>query len=347
MRGSTGRQVRAALSVGLSIILLAAILTPVAPASSAQEPTTPDTDNTVTYIQVYPNATAEWTVTIRTRLESEEDVEAYRAFQSRFRDNTSQYLDPFSERMLSVVARASEATDREMRATDFTATTTIQEVPRQWGVVRYRFTWTNFAATDEERLVVGDVFEGGFYLAADDSLEIGAPAGYEVTTVEPEPLEREEGTLRWIGREDFGDQRPQVVYGPASGSAWPAMVAGVGGTFLAGLVGLAAYLVWRRRDVGDENPEAGEPGGEPVEPSDTSSPMAANDSNGDEAVLTDEERVCALLKANGGRMRQSAIAEEFDWSASKTSRVVGRLVEKGSVEKLRQGRENLIDTTDE
>lgn len=342
-------QARVVLPVVLALILVAAILTPVATATSAQEPKTPDTDNTVTNIQIHPNGTAEWTVTIRTRLESEEDVEEYRAFQSRFRDNRSRYLDPFSERMGSVVASASESTDREMHATEFTATTTIQEVPRQWGVVTYRFTWSNFAASDGERLVVGDVFDSGFYLASNDSLEIDGPTGYDVANVEPDPLEREEGTLRWVGREDFGDQRPHVEYTRASGSVWSELVAGVGGTVLVGLVGLAAYAVWRRQGDVEGDLEVGEPEADTGEPSETGTQMgtATENSNGEEAVLTDEERVRALLAANGGRMRQAAIAEEFEWSASKTSRVVGHLVDDGTVEKLRQGRENLIDIVDE
>ncbi|WP_394357381.1 helix-turn-helix transcriptional regulator [Halorubrum alkaliphilum] len=43
------------------------------------------------------------------------------------------------------------------------------------------------------------------------------------------------------------------------------------------------------------------------------------------------------------RMRQSAIVEELDWSKSKTSRVLSRMADEGDVEKLRIGRENVID----
>ncbi|MBP1922838.1 putative membrane protein [Halorubrum alkaliphilum] len=42
-------------------------------------------------------------------------------------------------------------------------------------------------------------------------------------------------------------------------------------------------------------------------------------------------------------MRQSAIVEELDWSKSKTSRVLSRMADEGDVEKLRIGRENVID----
>ena len=45
-------------------------------------------------------------------------------------------------------------------------------------------------------------------------------------------------------------------------------------------------------------------------------------------------------------MKQAAIADEFDWSPSKTSRVVGDMVDDSTVEKLQIGRENVIDLAD-
>lgn len=349
MHRSVGPRERVLLSVSLAFIVFGAMLAPVATAAPSSEPPTPDTDNTVTHIHVYPNGTAEWSVTIRTRLDTDEDVEEYEAFQSRFRDNTSRYVDPFSERMRAVVARASEAVNREMHARDFTASTTIQEVPRRWGIVTYRFTWTNFATTEDERLIVGDVFEGGFYLASNDTLEIEGPTGYDVSSVEPEPVDRDDGNLTWVGREDFEDERPHVVFTPASGSTWPGLAAGVGGVLLVGLVGLSAYVVWQRQDRVGAHPGPGQSARGPDEPFDTDAPVVdeADDPTVGETVLTDEERVRGLLEANGGRMRQAAISEELDWSTSKTSRVVGDLVDEGTAEKLRLGRENLIDIVDE
>jgi Uncharacterized membrane-associated protein/domain len=59
--------------------------------------------------------------------------------------------------------------------------------------------------------------------------------------------------------------------------------------------------------------------------------------------MTDEDRVVTILKTEGGRLRQTAIAERLGWSDSKTSRVLSDMVETGTVEKLRIGRENVID----
>jgi len=106
---------------------------------------------------------------------------------------------------------------------------------------------------------------------------------------------------------------------------------------LAGVfVGLAAVLglVLRRR----------------VRSTDGTAPEAEAGSGADDGdaapgpaeLLSDGERVVRLLKEEGGRMRQSAVADRLDWSASKTSRTVSSLAEDEAVEKLRIGRENVV-----
>jgi uncharacterized membrane protein len=67
----------------------------------------------------------------------------------------------------------------------------------------------------------------------------------------------------------------------------------------------------------------------------------------DPDLATDEDRVVAALADADGRMRQSDLAEQLDWSASKTSRVLSDMAEDGQIEKLRIGRENVIDLLEE
>jgi len=62
----------------------------------------------------------------------------------------------------------------------------------------------------------------------------------------------------------------------------------------------------------------------------------------DEDLLSDTDRVQSLLESNGGRMRQSAIVEETDWSKSKVSMLLSDMEDDGEVTKLRVGRENII-----
>lgn len=344
-------------------LMLTATLTPMAVTNVAGQTAQPEADNTVTRIHSYPNGSAQWTIRIRTRLDTDARVAEYEAFQERFRENRSRYLGPFRQRMKGVVANAANATGRQMRAVNFTASTRIQEVPRRWGVVTYQFTWTGFAAQQNGSLVVGDVFQGGFFLAANDTLEIEAPAGYEITQVDSTPASQDDGVVTWGGREDFSDRHPRVVFTLATESqqsseqspaAEETILPPFGGTgpsvawgmaLLLILISVTGYIGWRRRN---------ESGGTEQSATtstvvDSDAPMQAptgEDAGADETVMTDSERVQELLETNGGRMRQAAIADEFDWSASKTSRVTGKMVSEGIVEKLKLGRENLIELTD-
>lgn len=340
---------RRSLAVLVCLLVLSASLP--TPASGTVTPEQPTVDNTVTRIQVQSEGDATWAVVVRTRLQTDEEVERYRAFQERFRNNTSRYLDPFSDRIRSVVASAENVTDREMRATNFSARTYIQEVPRRWGVVVYEFRWTDFARTEGSSLVVGDVFQGGYYLAENDTLVMSGPSGYAVDAVAPEPDERGDGTVRWFGPRDFGDQRPRVVFAPAESGVSTANGTTTGGTpsnglgtaFVVGgilvvLVLGATAVAWRRRaDGAPPETETTEP------PTGATAPAPTEP----EPVRTDAERVEALLAESGGRMKQSAVADALDWSASKTSRVLSDLEDEGIVERTRIGRENVVDLVEE
>ena len=317
----------------VALLLAAVVLLGTVPGAPAQEtPTPPAADNTVTRVELAADGSARWTVTIRTRLDSAADVRDYEAFQDRFRENTSRFLGPFESRISSVVASAAEATGRPMSASAFAAETRVQEVPRRWGIVEYAFTWSAFAATEGDAVVAGDAFVGGFFLSTNDTLVVVVPPEYALADVRPAPDDRGERSVAWTGREDFADGRPLVRAeptgvdggsaggdGPGPSLPGPAVLGGAAVVLLA-LAGLAA-LGYRRRTAGGR----------------------AGASTGDAtSALTDEERVLRLLEERGGRVPQAAVVEAFDWSTSKTSRLLGRMAEEGTIEKLQLGRENLI-----
>lgn len=79
---------------------------------------------------------------------------------------------------------------------------------------------------------------------------------------------------------------------------------------------------------------AGTPGPDP----DPDDPFAGIDPD----LLSDEERVVRLLRANDGRMKQATIVKETRWSNAKVSQLLSSMAEEGTIEKLRIGRENLI-----
>ncbi|SIR82343.1 helix-turn-helix transcriptional regulator [Natronorubrum thiooxidans] len=319
----------------------------------------PDPDNTITRIELAADGSATWGITFRTRLATDDDHAEYERFQESFRENTSRYLEPFETRMTGVVDRANESHTREMRATEFTTRTTIQEVPRRWGVVTFQFTWDGFAATDGDRVVAGDVFEGGFYIGEDDVLAVAAPDGFVVADADPTPDEVSGSVLEWHGREDFADGHPRIVAGPSEsttalqqdgevdGGGTDAWLLSVFGLFTFGLLIAVLYAFRTGRltlPIGggsDDSLEATDSGEE------TDAPTTSNADTEQSQLLTDEDRVRRTLREQGGRMKQSAVVEDLGWSKSKTSRVLSAMADDGTVEKLRIGRENVIDLSDD
>ena len=374
------RRDRAAVSIAALLVAACCVAAVgfVAPAGaqSAAIPQTDDQpapDNTITRIDLTANGSATWEITLRTRLENDSDVAEYERFQEEFRSNTSRYVDPFADRMSGVVAAANDSSDREMRAGGFDAETGIQEVPRRWGVVSFRFTWTGFAAVDGDAVVVGDVFAGGFFIDEDDALAIAAPDGYVVESTAPAPDETADGVVEWRGREDFDDGRPRVRAVPTTGDGGspadgdggpgtgvdegglPVGVLVLAGVLLVALAG-AAYAIRTGRVSSDREAgaggAAGRPGGDDATDPTADGERAAADGDpvggtaADPDLLTDEDRVRRLLREREGRMKQSAIVDELGWSKSKASRVLSGMADEGEVEKLRIGRENVIDLVD-
>jgi hypothetical protein len=311
----------------------------------------PEADNTLMRIQLHENGSATWTLQVRTRLHSESEVASYERFQQEFRNDSERFRRAFEESMVGVVDNAERVTGRNMTVTRVNVGAEVQVLPRRWGVVTYRFQWDGFAATSGDSLLVGDVFEGGLFIAENDTLELVAPAGYVVSSVEPMPDTTGEGTVGWSGREDFADGQPSVELVPAGGADGegfaPGFVTLVGLLAVVG-VGLGVAVAVRRGAFRSGAPTV-EDREVPSQRKSTDVPEPDDDtgSAGTDALQTDEDRVLSLLDREGGRIRQRTVAEAFDWSNSKTSRVLSRMAESGEISKLRLGRENVIERTDD
>ena len=110
------------------------------------------------------------------------------------------------------------------------------------------------------------------------------------------------------------------------------------------LLGVALFATTRLRRRWRER------GGDAAAASGDSDGTATNDpADGPETVaeptpepLTDEDRVLSLLRRHGGRMKQSQIVAETEWSKAKVSRLLSAMTEDGAIDKLSIGRENII-----
>ncbi|MBV0925612.1 hypothetical protein KTS45_15510 [Halomicroarcula limicola] len=122
----------------------------------------------------------------------------------------------------------------------------------------------------------------------------------------------------------------------------------------SGLTGLLPWTATRDRDEGvpaEFSPPRNDGGDEPTDDEtgdedEDASGAAADDTQEqaeeEESPLSDEERVLYLLDQHDGQLRQSAVVDGTGWSKSKVSRVLSRMADEGTIEKINIGRENII-----
>ncbi|MFB6304629.1 MAG: helix-turn-helix transcriptional regulator, partial [Haloferacaceae archaeon] len=99
----------------------------------------------------------------------------------------------------------------------------------------------------------------------------------------------------------------------------------------------------------DHSPAGGPSGDGEADPSDAADEPETPGAGGGVAyeAISNEERVLRVLDDHGGRMRQSDVVDETDWSKAKVSRVLSRMEEEGEVVKIDVGRENVVARPEE
>ncbi len=299
---------------------------------------TVDADGTLTHIDVEEDGDATFSLEVRTRLDSEDERQAFEEFASDVEADPSTYLDPFEDDMRDLVSRVAESTGREMDASGFSIETRTETVPRERGIVEYSFRWSGFAAAEPEVLQVEGVLDG-YILDAGDSLVIAYPEGYVVDDVSPEPDTRGSRDVRWDGPRDFRPDEPTLTVSPEpiqvddsddaepADTEFPLAPVAVLVLILA-VAGAAAYLA-RQRDGTEEEEGTGE------------------DLGFSEEAIPDTERVLTLIEDAGGKIKQKHIVEETGWSEAKVSQVTSKLEDEEEIRKLRMGRENVLEILEE
>ena len=303
-----------------TIILLVALLIVgiPGPAGAAAVPV----DSSVTYtITIQEDGTGIWHVEYRTLLASDSDLDAFNDYAKNVSDL---YLPQFQDLMQRSAAQAAVATSRKMDVTDFSGDAGIQTSPTgRYGVVFYSFSWRGFAKTGDQ-ISLGDAFAGGLYLAKDHTLIIRYPAGYSEILAEPSPDQVRDGLI-WYGQRSFGAGEPRVVF-ERSGFPWlPALS---GGALV--LIVIAGVFIVLNKKRGSEGPD---------EPGEPAVPLSAAD------IVSLEEKIIQLLKATGGEQYQSEIVKNLGLPKSTVSATLNELHQRGVIQKVKKGRENLIRLT--
>jgi len=298
-------------SIVLFVVLL--LFIPVIAGAASVPP-----DSSITYtISLREDGTANWHVEYRTLLAGNDDVGV---FDSYAKNVSLTYLPEFRDLMQHSAAQAAAATSRPMEITDFAGDAVIQTTPTgRYGVVYYSFNWKNFAKTVPD-LAMGDAFAGGLFLAKDNTLVIRYPAGYSVTVAEPSPDQVRDG-LMWYGQRSFGAGEPRLVL-EKPGVPWLPLL--LGGLLCVLILGGLYVVLSKRRPP------------EPVETDDP--PVTLSETE----LLSLEERIIQLLKTSGGEQYQSEIVKNLGLPKSTVSATLNDLHQRGIIQKVKKGRENLI-----
>lgn len=281
----------------------------------------PVNDYKITYtINVNEGGNAVWYVEYRTPLVSTEDFDSF--------DNYTKQLNPvhlndFKELMQKSVSEAANATSRKMAAGGFTGDAKVESAPTgTFGVVRYSFTWVNFAKLDPDKnLNIGDVFIGGLYLSKDNTLIIQYPSGYTIEQVEPQPDQVRDGMV-WYGLRSFKAGKPAVILTRHSSSWMPPVIA-------VSVIFILAAFVYKRKACGKNTviDAAIEPVAEALTEAD---------------MMDVQDRIVKLLNESGGSLYQSEIGKKLDIPRSTVSAALNQLHDKNVIQKIKKGRENLI-----
>lgn len=277
---------------------------------------------------------ADWRVIYRFDLDSDEEVQAFEALQADVEENQSAYLGPFEDRIERTAENAAAATEREMTVQGFGVSTDRTAQPdTEFGAVVFAFEWAGFAAVDDGTVEAGDALDS-LFLDEGSSLTLRWEETLGLDEVSPQAETATDQRLTWRGPRDFdpGEPRALLVSEDSSGIDAMLLMPILLVALVVALGGVAAYVM--RREPQTTAPE----GDTTAEETDSQEPPSE--------LLSNEERVLALVEDNGGRIKQQEVAEHLDWSAAMTSQVVGDLREEGEIETFRIGRENVLTLPD-
>jgi len=307
-------------------------------------------------VEVLSNGDAHWTTEKKIPLETPDDVASWDATAAQ---DTDRYKSEFDTRMKDTVSKISAAIGRPMAVKDVNVTVEKEQPyalsdngTMTYGIIRYDFTWTGFAMAGGNSLEAGDAFVDGFLLNKDDDITFIFPPGYDVIDISPAPDDLKNAyqlQVRWTGStnngtgEDirlFSSGEPSIIMRKASvplSLEWWMLIPVI---LLSVAVGFGAGFVLLKRQPRPVEipplpdrvimPDAGM-GGSP-EPQEFA----------EDRYLSDEEKVVMYLEEAGGQMFQSDLVKKTDFSKSKLSMVLSDLKDKGTILKIKKGKENLI-----
>ena len=354
---------RAVVAALVAVVFAASLAAPPALGQAQQGALqTPDRFDTTTFrVTVYENGSATWTIEHRQPLANESQVDQFEAYAEEFETTETTLYREFVNDSTLLTEFGTAETGRNMHTRNYARSASVDPGQSQ-GTVRMSFLWTDLATTEGDRVVVSDVFDGGFYIGDGQTIVVEHGPSLAFDSVAPTPDSRStpdslaaSESVSWVGERSFNDSRPYIALAP-SGAAGegesptttdsatdPSGGMGPLAVVLVLAVVVVAAVAWRSGAVAA------------IVDDDTSGDTAAEtttDPSPESAVaepefLSDSDRVIRLLEDNGGRMKQVDIVDSTEWSKSKVSMLLSDMEEDGDISKLRVGRENIISLAGE
>lgn len=243
--------------------------------------------------------------------------------------------DLFISKVRIVIDAAENLTGRNMSARA-DSLKMAANISGSYTDVTYQFEWESFGEIEETSMVIGDVFEveNVFELLfGDGTVLVTYPSQYAVEAVNPTPREQNASlqTMEWYGTLDFAKGEPKITLKEKTTTSdfadllWQNMITIV--AVVALIVGsAAAFYTFRHKN--SKKKEANIP-----KPAQDISLLG---------IENNEDKVLKLLKASGGTLHQSDIAEQCRFSKAKTSQLLAILENKGRIKRYKTGRDKVV-----
>lgn len=272
------------------------------------------TEITTITIQLDTTGSALWTVEDRFVLVTEEDEKLFEEFQKN-EALKEEKLNEFKKKMSMLLEEIKYATKRSMNMSNFEIFMGKEvSVTNTYGVILFRFTWEEFALVHDDQIIMGDVFEGGYYISANELLVVEFPEPYRLVTAVPSPDHLKETMLIWEGPMNFADGHPAVVVERHGSSIrnelWLVSI-------LAVILILVAIVTLKSR-----KPQAS-----------TITPPP---------YIDDKQLIIDVVRKHGGAIPQKELPDLTGFSKAKISILLKELKKDGIIRKTFRGRENEI-----
>lgn len=242
---------------------------------------------------------------------------------------TIESFDVFQQKVFDLVDSATSITHRDMTVNEnsLQINTTVSLESK---ITEYSFIWQNFSIIQDNMLTFGDVFQvNNFFsrLYGDAALQLTYPSDFAVKSVSPAPFERQDSAdmMKWSRTQDLITNRVSIVLTSEiqtvndTNNGWQFYAIIVAVIAVGAILSLIGFFLFKRRKNN-----------------------AIIATTIESQIMSEEDKVLKLLKSFGGRMRQSEITEQSNFSKAKTSQLLATLEKKGSITRYMSGRDKIV-----